>query len=170
MKRLYTLSFAKTENDGKNTGSMFIDQFSQISDEEEWIHTHQDTLTSLTRDEQIAHIDTLLSILLIPGEQESDVGMNFDKVKPVALTDRIAVGVTENVKEIHTLNLSPSNVILEASMTDPDERRFVQKDFIAIIERLYKDIRKYETSQDIYSIQKAKTTKPKAIKKEKVKV
>jgi hypothetical protein len=155
MKKLYTISFAKTAEDTPRTGTLFYSQYTCLADEDnDWIKTDEKSVSKLTRDEQIAHIDTLIPLIGIPGEQESDVGMSFDKFTAVPLTNRIAIGLTENVKELHTLELSPEGDVREAAMNSADERRFVQKDFIAIVERLFKDIRKYDSSQDIYSIQK----------------
>lgn len=156
MRKLYLLSFAKTKKDTPRTGTLFYTQFTSLEGND-WVLTSENSVSSLSRDEQLAHIDTLLSIMCIPGNQEDDVGMNFDATTAVPLTDRVAIGVVDSVKELHTLKLSPESRIIEATMTDPDERRFVQKDFVSAVDRLFKDYRKFDSPADIYAIQKQVT-------------
>jgi hypothetical protein len=165
MTKLYTLSYAKTKEDNQRTATLFYDLWETEGDN--WQHKEQKSLSKLSRDEQIAHTDVLLSIMSIPGSQEDDIGARWELTSPDPLTPRIAVGVIDSVKELHTLSIDQDNNIIEASKTDPDERRFVQKDLAGALERLFKNVSEFGTEKDIFNIQKKiiQKDKPKTIRR-----
>jgi hypothetical protein len=141
-RSLYAISVAKSKVDTVNTATVYYTKYenkdydTDLPSTPNWEFVEEKSISKLDRLEQINTIQVLNRHMIIPGEQ-SAMELKWDKKVAKPVTPRIAIGLTDDVREMNALVLNSLSEIQSASVSTADNRCHVQSDFSTVMNRNY---------------------------------